>query len=414
VKILMGAQSCGFGPVSKLVAASRLLSEHHRIFAGETVAARFAQRNTDAFDEVIDLSSAGPGRLDELIKSADQIVSVMDSDLVFRAWAAGRPVLFIDSLLAFWQTRFPVSDLAARAQAATTDRYDPERLERVLRPHERILAAHVFATETIAQNFPGVPQRAAEIDTLRRSPLRLTGSIIDTLSMTTVEKGALDCDVLVNLGGFKNFLLDYDEHNSYLTLMYRWLRDFLFDRPEIRRVVVCSGAFGDAEPIRVGDRTVTFELMPQPQFLGQVAGTPHYLMTPGLTGLHEAMVLGQLPMGMPEEHYGHVANVRALSDSTFGRMAARFADVDPDYSLPEEDFAGTAAIVSFVRGMLSSESAYARFRTEMSGRIDRYLAMGAAERRAGIAELEILLGGEPFAAAVTAAVGADIAAGSVR
>jgi hypothetical protein len=397
VEILLGAQSCGFGPVSKLAATSRLLAGHRRVFIGDTVAVRFVRNNPDAFDEAYDLDVIGESGLDRLILRADCVISVMNAELLFRARAAGRPALFIDSLLGFWQMRRDLADIAKLAYAvADAPIQVMERRLADLTPHERVLAAHVLASASVVQNFAGAPERVAQLDEVRTTPVRVTGAIISPAAEPPDGVPRDQYDLVINLGGFKNFLLDFNHHNEYLLLMDRWVRDLLTDWPQFERVVVCGGAFERPYEVTCGKRSAQFRLVPQREFLQIVADTPHYLGTPGLTALHEAVRLGRFPMGLPEQHYGHVINLRSLAGLAFGRMAASFTDVDPDYHIPDDDLLGTAAIVEFVRSVLASAERYDLLRTRLNERIERCLGMSSKEREDGVRELRTALDGPPF------------------
>ncbi|MEY9944751.1 hypothetical protein [Kitasatospora sp. GAS1066B] len=411
MRFVLGAQSCGFGPISKLTAISRLLSEHQRTFLGTTVAADFARRNADAFDEIIEIPESaeigdGPllGGFEQLLGESDYIVSVMGAELVFRAVVAGRPVLMVDSLFGFWKVPEPtrVAELCASAPRDSYESLDAHFAG--LSPHERIYAAHLLADASVVQNFPGVPARATEIRRLGVRQMRLSGAIIDEGTLHGVVKGRPSrYDLVINLGGFKNFLLDYDHHNDYLRLFVRWVPDLLADWPQFERVAVCGGAFGAGREhqVEVAGRRAEFQCMPQPEFLQEVSGTRHYMLTPGLTAIHESLQLGQLPMALPEQHYGHIVNLEQLGDTLFNRLGARFSGLIEDYRVPADDFEGTAAIVDQVGTVLASEEGYARFRTGMNERIEQYLAVGPQERQDGVAELRTLLHGPSFGTLVT-------------
>ncbi|MFE9499904.1 hypothetical protein [Streptomyces collinus] len=397
MRILLGAQSCGYGPISKLVAVSRMLHGHWRTFSGETVAADFARRNSEAFDEIVD--GAASARTD-LVRSSDYIISVMDADLVFQAYSAGRPAMMIDSLLSFWQLRRPpaaISELCGDAP-----RGDHRALMRHfadLSPHERIFAAHLLADVSLVQNFPGVPERAQDIAGFSTGQVYVTGPITDRTGLHDANaRTGSGFDLLINLGGFKNFLLDYDRHNTYLMLFDRWVPDLLRDWPAFRRVAVCSGGFGHGREhqVEVGGSVAEFTCMPQREFLREVATAQHYMLTPGLTAIHEAIQLEQMPLALPEQHYGHIVNVESLADTLFAKQATRFTQLIDGYCAPPDDFEGTAAIVRQVGRLLEDDGAYTRFRRGMNEAMEAFVATSATERADGVAELRDLLRGPSF------------------
>jgi hypothetical protein len=414
VRIVMGAQNCGFGPVSELVAVSRPLHAHERVFVGDGVAAVFARRNPDAFDALYDTSglseNARSALIDDLLRDSDHVVSVMEAELVLRSVVARRPVTMVDSLFSFWQlTRPParIRDLCAtmpRSRFAAADRHLSG-----LSPHERVVAAHLLATHSVVQNFPGVTERAAEFAALGGGPeIHLTGSVVDVEGLRNVTRTAEpEHDLLINIGGFKNFLLDFDVNNDYVRLLHRWIPDLLRDWPRFRRVLVCGGPFGEGRErtVRAAGGRADCRLLRQRELLQVAASTADYLLAPGLTALHESIALGRLPLAIHEQHYAHVFTMRALDGTLFGRGGGRFTDVVPCHPLPEDDFAGTAALVELAGRIREDGALYAKYRRTFNERIEQYLSLTPPQRRHGVGELGKLLDGDPVHSVMTGILG---------
>lgn len=414
MRIVMGAQSCGFGPVSKLTAISRLLDHADRVFVGTTVAADFAEQNADAYDHLID-EGASAAEIAREIERADWVVSVMNVDLVFSALAAGTPVLLIDSLLAFWLVeRDPaeIAEVVGRIRAAGFD--DWRTTLSVLTPHEQVFAAHLAATASIAQNFPGVPERIEQLTALGAARPTLSGAIVDEVGLALRQPEPDGLDLLVNIGGFKNFLLDYDTHNEYVRLISRWIPELVARHPQFRRVAVCGGAYSGSRGYTelIGGGEVTFGCLPQREFMSALASARAYLVTPGLTALHESIALGRFPLALPEEHYGHITNLAGLSGTRFGADGLRFDDLIDGYAVPADDFAGTAAIADHVGRLLVDEGAYRRFADRATTGIARYLGLSDQQRQDGVRELRDRLLGPTFAEALREAA-PDLVAGAM-
>ncbi|MEU7136541.1 hypothetical protein [Streptomyces sp. NPDC046261] len=414
MRIVMGAQNCGFGPAAELVAVSRLLRGHERIFVGDGVAAAFARRHADAFDEIHEITGASgtagtaSAAIDGLVKESDQVVSVMDADLVVRSVVTDRPVVMVDSLLSFWQVGRPLAhirDLCAsmpRRSFAAADRHLG-----TLSPHERVIAAHLLATHSVVQNFPGVTHRTAELADAGggAGPVtHVTGSVIDVEGLRVLRDlprvAEPEYDLLINVGGFKNFLLDFDVNNDYLRLLHRWVADLLRDWRRFTHVLVCGGPFGAhrEQTVTAAGRKADYRFVRQRALLRHVASTPHYLLAPGLTALHESIALAQLPLAIHEQHYAHVFTVRQLDGTLFGRMASRFADVLPHHRISEDDFAGTADLVRIAGRIREDDELYARFRRTFNERIEHYLSLTPAQREQGVKELRGVLDGDPISA----------------
>ncbi|GGT24744.1 hypothetical protein [Streptomyces griseoviridis] len=416
MRIVMGAQNCGFGPVAELVAVSRPLHAHERVFVGDGVAAVFARRNPDAFDTVHDIGGlSGDARsavMDDLLRGSDHVVSVMDAELVVRSVVARRPVTMVDSLFSFWQLTRPPARIREVCATMPRSRYSAaDRHLAGLSPHERVVAAHLLATHSVVQNFPGVTERAAGLAALGGGPeIHLTGSIIDVEGARNAA-GATgpEYDLLINIGGFKNFLLDFDVNNAYVRLLHQWLPDLLRDWPQFRRVLVCGGPFGEGRERTVrsaGGGRADCRLLRQRDLLQVAAGTADYLMAPGLTALHEAVALGRLPLALHEQHYAHVFTMRALDGTLFGHAGCRFTDVVPDHPLPEDDLAGTAALAELAGRVQEDSGLYATYRRRFNERIEQYLSLTPAQRRHGAGELGKLLDGAPVQAVMTEVLGA--------
>ncbi|MHA7960160.1 hypothetical protein ACX9I7_20625 [Streptomyces sp. L500] len=400
MRIVMGAQNCGFGPVAELAAVSRLLAGHERVFVGDGVAASFARANPDVFDDIRPVS----GSVDALVESGDHVVSAMDADLALRAVVARRPVVMVDSLFGFWRLGRPLARIRDLCEGLPRSGYAAADAHlRGLSPHERIVAAHLLATDSVVQNFPGIDARLAEFAALGSGPaVHLTGAIIDHTGLPAPGAAPPEYDLLVNVGGFRNFLLDFESNNDYLSLLGRRLEDLPRDWPRFRRVLVCGGPFAGrrGRTVSFAGRETTFRCLPQRELLRQVVNTPAYLMAPGLTALHEALALDRLPLALHEQHYAHVFTVRRLGGTLFGRTANRFSDVVPYDDVPEEDFAGTAALVRIAGRVRADEGLYAAYRRSFNERVERHLSLTPAQRRDGVRELRDVLGGEPVSSVV--------------
>ncbi|MFE5124399.1 hypothetical protein [Streptomyces sp. NPDC056669] len=401
MRIFSSAQACGFGPISKLTAISPLFEGATIDFTGRDVALDFARRHVHRFTNINEGDTQRYEDVAAGLAEADFVVSVMDAELVFWAVRADVPVLFFDSLLSFWLTERSVAELAARAQLV---RWSDDETARfvfdTLTPHERILLAHLLATRSYAQNFPGV---AARIDSLTRagaSHIQLCGPIVD--------RGALDAalsapapdripDLLINLGGFQNFFLNYESHNAYLDLLRRWVAELAAAQPELRRVLVCGGAFRESVTETHGGVEIEYTMLPHKDFMRHLAHAPLYAVPPSLTSLHEAVILRKLPLLLPEQHYGHVTNLRALRGTAIGDNAASLIDLGTRFKVPEDDLEGTRALDRLTRELLSDEAEYRSFADYLDKRLADYRQLTNQERDAAVDELGGLLGGPALA-----------------
>ncbi|MFF4545803.1 hypothetical protein ACFY1J_16370 [Streptomyces sp. NPDC001406] len=401
MRILSSAQACGFGPVSKLVAITPLLADGSVDFVGQDVALDFARRHSHRFHRITEGDTRRYEDVAQSLGDADLVVSVMDAELVFWAARADVPVLFFDSLLGFWLTGRGSEELSARAQLVRWA--DPETARYVfdtLSPHERILLAHLLARRSFAQNFPGVPERIAALAEAGIDHIELCGPIVDrsalenALVLPPPERPA---GLLINLGGFQNFFLDYESHNAYLDVLRRWVAELAAARPELGRILVCGGAFREPVTETHGAVEVEYAFLPQTEFLRHLAHTPLYAVPPSLTSLHESVILRRLPLLLPEQHYGHIANLRALRGTVAGDTAASLTDLGSRFTVPEDDLEGTKALDRLTRELLTDESGYRHLAQHLDARLAAYQKLTAEERHAAVDELGDLLGGDALA-----------------
>jgi hypothetical protein len=230
--------------------------------------------------------------------------------------------------------------------------------------------------------------------------VRLCGPIIDrsALAGALAEPPPQDVgQLLINLGGFKNFFLDYRTNNAYLHLIERWLRELVSADRDLEVVDVCGGAFTDAETIEVAGRRIRLRFLPQRDFMRYLAHTPHYAAPASITSLQEAVIAERMPLLLPEQHYGHVVNLRMLADTAIGRMASSFLLISPQLTVTEDDLIGTRELDRHARALVSNDIEYRRFRSHLDGRLADYRGLRDEFRRAAVAELSELLDGPPIA-----------------
>lgn len=368
-------------------------------FVGSGVALDYARLNDRWFYEVVEKDTSDEAQMEPEIRNSDCVVSVMNAELVFWSVRAGRRVYFFDSLLSFWGLNRDVGEIA---RVADEVRSGSEVRARAafdsLAAHEQVFLCHMLADRSYAQNFPGVEERVAALREHGFEGVSISGPIVNVREIEEAAEvgGAPTADLLINLGGFKNFYLDYDRHNAYLEIMTRWARDLLRRRPRFERIAVCSGAFRTARSFTEGGRQVELRCLEHKEFLRELAGKPVYLATPGLTSLHEAIVSDVMPMALPEQHYGHLFNMKMLEGTQFAQYGASLSGSGIEYPVPEDDFEGTKAIAAAAERIARDEALYLRFRDYMNERLDTVLSVGADKRSVIVEELRSVIHGSPL------------------
>lgn len=210
-RVLVGAQSFGFGPASKAETISRRLEREGVLvdFVGDTQARGFSAEQ-DLYERVIDSDE-----LSSLELSAyDALVSVMEPTVTLAGVLAARPVAYVDSLYGFWDWPDP-SRYVELSTRLLEDGFESAiaRLDR-LAPHERQWFGHRFATGSYVQALDDAVVRDAAAYGLD-DPI-LVNPIVDV-----PEARGPEGRVLVNLCGLVSPVVSRSLASRYVDLVDR-------------------------------------------------------------------------------------------------------------------------------------------------------------------------------------------------
>jgi hypothetical protein len=381
VRLAISAKGNGFGSASKAMAIARGLAGHELIFLGDGTAVLYVRSNHDGpFACVVDTDVAGTTSVLATLARCDAAVVVMNEDVALSCHAVGTPYWFVDSLFGFWRLDRPLEHLAGSEPAE-------------LSCHERKLLAHLLAHRSVVQRHPGMEHRLSELRAVGADHVTVVGSVIDSPDLVAAPQASLPCrdeddwTVVFNLGGYKNFVLDYGTNDAFVRLMVRvaWR---LLQATDCSEVLVCCGAFGEgrSRTLHFQGRKVDLALLPHSAFVRRVRSCTVYAMTPGLTSLHESVALERFPLLLPEEHYGHQWNVDMLGSAASARMAVRIGEV-VDTFVPDDDYEGTVAIAGMAATILGSERLTTRLAEIVIERVLTVRGLASDVQRAGITEL---------------------------
>jgi hypothetical protein len=366
-RLAIGAKACGYGPVAKAATIIRGLPQYDYVFLGTGTALEYVQHEKRLnLEAAVDVERLPCADLLLILQACDGVVSVMDERLALAAFDNGIPYWFVDSLFGFWKLDRPLGEIVTRAHTLRASRGHSYDNVRDLSIHEQKLLAHCLANRTFVQRHPGIDQRLSEFASLGIRSIQPVGSIIDSedvidaRSSTTDKESKGNKDLLFNLGGFTNFILDADNNGAYLRLMEAVARRLLECEGGYERIILCAGAYSTRQTIDVCGRQLELCVLPHPELMRAAHSCLVYATTPGLTSIHEAALLGRLPLLLPEEHYGHVWNVEMLGNATIAESAIRLADIVPDFILPDNDYEGSAALIELARRILASDDLVVR------------------------------------------------------
>jgi len=311
--------------------------------ASTATASRCAQVNGDHFDAVEEFDFSDLAAALRLVGSFDCALSVMEPQLVLACVRRGVPVMFFDSLFGFWRLDHDLADLADVARTVR-DGDDAQALAAFagLSVHESMVVSHMIATRSYAQMFPGVARRRDQLAELGFDTVTATGSMANLAEIEHLRglEPRLSRTLVLNLGGFTN-------------------------------------AFAE--------------------FLRLVARRPVYLTPPGLTSLHEAVVLGTPAMLLPSQHHGHEFNRRSLDGTSAARWSASFDGLGIPVDLPDDDFRGTVALAELADRIRADEGLLAAFVANMDRELDAFVSRTDRDSDQWITDLAAVFAGEPIA-----------------
>lgn len=401
-RVVLACEPNGFGPVSKLTAIANLLEGAERIFVGDAGAYDFARQNAGSYEQFFTTGEFW-SRRDEF-RSCDFAMTVMEPDITYGLLEIDLPVYLFDSLIEFWVLPNGVLPLV---QAAREIRSQSPAAARTIYEsfsiHERKVLAHMLATRSYAQNFPGVPERIAEIRRHGGREITLLGSIIDLASSSKVETkvpSGTSWSMLINLGGVQNFAIEFRRNDYIIDLMERWAEVFLRSNPTCREITLCCGRYGAPERRRVGQGELICHFVPHDEFIDMMSRADVLLSAAGRTTLHEAVQIRKLPLLLPEIHYNQYCNIRSLAGTEFGRLAVSLADVVDLGAMPDDDVKGTELIIEQTKRILHSQELFDRFDRILRSRVKTVRGLEAAKKQRIIDEFSRSLSGEGFAETV--------------
>jgi UDP-N-acetylglucosamine transferase subunit ALG13 len=401
MQVVLGCEPNGFGPVSKLTAIARLLPGMERIFVGDAGAYEFARRNPDCFEQFYTVEEFH--RRPDLMAASDFAMVVMEPDITFELLQLGVPVHLFDSLIEFWILPRGIAPLADAARLILDGGPQARAVFQSFTIHERKLLAHMIATRSFAQNFPGVPERLEALRQHGFGNTSLLGSIIDLPKPRPGAENPSKDDtwsMLINLGGVQNFAIRFHDNDYAIDLIERWAEAFLRDMPQCRQITICCGRYTAADSRAVGDGLLTRRFASRNEFIGLLGEADVVLSAAGRTTLHEAVHLRKPLILLPEQHHNQYCNLMSLKGIRLGRMAVALEDVIDIGRLSHDDFEGTLQIIEATRRLLADEQAFARFDRLLRERVVSFLAMSAADRLAAVDEAAACLAGSDFAATV--------------
>ncbi|OHD27727.1 MAG: hypothetical protein A2Y34_08840 [Spirochaetes bacterium GWC1_27_15] len=367
MKILLGAKSCGFGPVSKMITIAKLLNENHSLsFLGIDTSLIYSESNRELFTNIYNINPKDCKNYHNIFKENDKVISVMDEEIGFWAIKYNKPLYFFDSLFFFWIISNDLTSLIDKAYKIKQMELLPAyELFHTLTVHERKVVIHILATKSFTQNYPGVQNRIELLKEYGLNNIILTGPIININKEEIDESQSIEneyFDILINLGGFKNFILDFDKNNYYLKLIEKWIIDFSYEFPQFKKILIAGGAY-DKEKKEINNNSVNikYRFLKHNIFVESLKKSKYIFSPAGLTTLIESVSLNKLPFLLSEQHYGSYINYESLNGTLLYDISFSLKNIFSDIVITNDDYKGSLEIINYTEKILKNKNLYKKF-----------------------------------------------------
>ena len=368
MKVIFGAQACGFGPVSKMVSLTKEFKKEERLFIGNDISLEFVNRQNTLFSKIIDRNKRASNIIDETIKESSYGVVVMDHDLAFQLYLSRKRYYFIDSLFGFWYSRKNENTLA-RIFSSFSEMSQKEKIKNhnLLKVHEQKLFAHFYSEMSFIQNFFEVKNRISRLNRLGFKNLVEVNPIIDNYYYQQY-KNSSNGELLINLGGIENFLVDI-ETADYLKLIEKLSLD-LINLPYVKNITVCAGSYKYKKSKIINGKSILFSFEDKISFHKLISTAQFYLSSPGMTAFYEALYYQRPTIYLPEQHASQYYNINHIKKAWLRPYCLTLFDVIGEKKISPNDFRGSTQIVKYVDKILHNKNLYNKFRDNLRKKIE--------------------------------------------
>src|SRR3990167_598356 len=316
MRIIFGAQACGFGPVSKMVSLAKEFNTNDKIFIGNDVSFQFVNRQKALFSQTIDRNKSKLNIINKAIKESSCGVVVMDHDLAFHFYLSQKRYYFIDSLFGFWYSRKNENTLA-RIFSSFSEMNQKDKVKN-------------YNCQEYLNSYNG--------------------------------------EMLINLGGIENFLVDSDTA-AYLKLIEKLSLD-LISLPYVTKIYVCSGSYKNPKSQTINGKKINFIFADKVFFHKLVNAAQFYLSSPGLTAFYEALYYKHPTIYLPEQHASQYYNINHIKKTWLKPYCLTLFDVIGEKKISPNDFRGSSQIVKYVDKILHNKNLYNKFRDNLRKKIE--------------------------------------------
>ncbi len=342
-KIAASSQAFGYGPSSKVVTFIKNLNiakpnEYEVDFYGTDISLTYAKQNSEHFNQVFDF-------LQPKNNDYDIVISAMEPSLIFWAVLNHKKSIYIDSLYWFWKwddDKFTeLQQIASKIREADTI----ENVNQIIRdvdPHSMQYLAHLLASKSLVQIFPGTVESSAKDKYRSNLKIHRIGYLIDT---SLKREGLERTKILISLSGLLsplNRIVDAIQYYDFVMDLISETIDRLPKEIDVHLTVnptILKRISKRSDRIKIDslDHDLFMELLNE----SLVTVAPA-----GITTILESLTYDTPIMFIPEQHDGHYENYQRLCTDNaegkakdifpellFNTRISRVVDGDPDGEL---------------------------------------------------------------------------------
>ena len=323
--ILCDAKAFCFGPISKLLTVSEKLYEKYNIIFLVSRTSKMLSGHAHA-DKIVECDTENEQDLlahEELFKSADAFINIMNP--ISAKFAAERklPIIEIDSLFWMWEK---ISD--------------------------DILNSELY----FIQDFEGVQEQLKKFAGKIKNPV-LVGPIVKDSPNDVVKKKKL----LINLGGMESASIKVGVNTNYPYVITQLLEDILAKRDDFDEIV-CAGNKDILEEMRkrIPNGVIKFQFFEHDDFMRQIAESKLIISSPGLTTAFEAFNSGVPILFLPPQNYSQYWNLESFIAKDIAPGAINWNHLYPENNIikNEEQKIGIEKVLQCTRKFETDKRAW--------------------------------------------------------
>ncbi len=296
--ILCDAKAFCFGPISKLLAVSEKLYEKYNIIFLVSRTSKMLSGHAHA-DKIVECDTESEKDLianEDLFKSADLFINIMNPISAKFAAERNLPIVEIDSLFWMWEN---ISN--------------------------EILNAEIY----FIQNFEGVEKQLEKFAGKIKNPV-LVGPIVKNFSSNVVRKNKL----LINLGGMESASIKVGVNTNY-PYVIAWILESVLSKCSSFDEIFCAGNRDILEKInrKMPNSVVRFHFFEHDDFLFQLAEAKLVISSPGLTTAFEAFNLETPILFLPPQNYSQYWNLDSFIKNNIAQGAINWNHLYPESNI---------------------------------------------------------------------------------